>query len=50
MGAVSSHLLGMSFDAAASPSIHLRRSDDDREAAGWGFAWYPMDDAAATVL
>ena len=46
-----SHLLGMSFDSATSPSITLKAGPDERDASvGWGFGWYPADDAAAIVL
>jgi len=49
---VSSHLLAMSFDTGSSPSITLKAGRDKSldAPAGWGFAWYPMDDAAATVV
>lgn len=47
---MTSHLLAMSFDAAASPSITLMAGKGKDASAGWGFAWYPMDDAAATVV
>ncbi|MCA9671950.1 MAG: class II glutamine amidotransferase [Myxococcales bacterium] len=51
-----SDLLGMSFDAAASPSIRIRGwADEEREAhevppTGWGFAWYPAHEAGAVVV
>ena len=40
----------MSFDSAASPALTMRAVRDDPDAAGWGFAWYPMDDRAAVVV
>ncbi len=46
-----SQLLGMSFDTAASPWITLTASRaGQKHLAGWGFAWYPRDDAAAMVI
>ncbi|MCB9622442.1 MAG: class II glutamine amidotransferase [Sandaracinus sp.] len=49
---MSSHLLAMSFDTGSSPSITLKAGRDGSldAPAGWGFAWYPMDDAAATIV
>jgi len=48
---VTSQLLAMSFDSAASPSITLQAGPRGaKPAAGWGFAWYPMDDEAAVVV
>ena len=50
---VLSQLLGMSFDAAASPSISLapwRGASEDAARSGWGFGWYPADDHAAVVI
>lgn len=47
----NSQLLAMSFDSAASPWITLH-GDPARQkgAAGWGLAWYPVDDNAAMVI
>lgn len=47
-----SELLALSFDVSASPSIWLRSvqpSDSSSRSAGWGFAWYPNDTAAAVI-
>lgn len=47
-------LLGLSFDAQASPSIRLvgieRHELSPGEAYGWGLAWYPSDGEAAMVV
>lgn len=47
-----SELLGMSFDAATSPTVRVRRGDLDPTltASGWGFAWYPAGDAGAAIV
>ena len=49
-----SHLLAMSFDWAASPSIELRAvhptGKRTPEPTGWGFAWYPHHTEAAVVI
>lgn len=48
-----SHLLGMSFDSAASPSITLKsvpRGQGDSAQNGWGFAWYPASESGAVVI
>lgn len=48
-----SQLLGMSFDAACSPSITLggwSGRDTASQPTGWGFAWYPSGDAAAAIV
>ncbi|ACY14593.1 class II glutamine amidotransferase [Haliangium ochraceum] len=48
-----SHLLAMSFDMLASPSIQLRSWADanaNAAATGWGFAWYPGENLAAQVI
>ena len=54
-----SQLLAMSFDVAASPSIWLRElvasdpsaaSAASAAGAGWGFAWYPGNAWAASVI
>lgn len=49
-----SHLLAMSFDWAASPSIELRAVNPvgkrTPEPTGWGFAWYPHHTEAAVVI
>jgi transglutaminase-like putative cysteine protease/predicted glutamine amidotransferase len=48
-----SHLLSLSFDAPASPSITLTPADPlgaEAERKGWGFAWYPDQDLAAVVV
>lgn len=49
-----SKLLGMSFDAAASPLITLlyTRADrlESRRPYGWGMAWYASTDRAATIV
>ncbi len=49
-----SKLLGMSFDAAASPLMTLlyTRADraDRQRPYGWGMAWYAASDRAATVV
>lgn len=49
-----SHLLAMSFDWAASPSIELRavaaHGKRTPEPTGWGFAWYPHHTEAAVVI
>lgn len=48
---MSSQLLAISFDSAASPSFTLKAGRrGTKPAAGWGFAWYPMDDGAAVVV
>ncbi|MCA9606234.1 MAG: class II glutamine amidotransferase [Myxococcales bacterium] len=48
---MSSQLLAISFDSAASPSFTLKAGRRNiKPAAGWGFAWYPMDDGAAVVV
>ncbi|MBX3271032.1 MAG: class II glutamine amidotransferase [Sandaracinaceae bacterium] len=48
---MSSQLLAISFDSAASPSFTLKAGRPGaKPAAGWGFAWYPMDDGAAVVI
>ncbi len=48
-----SHLLGMSFGSAASPSITLKsvpRGQGDSAQNGWGFAWYPASESGAVVV
>lgn len=49
-----SELLGMSFDGAASPSIHIRGWSEEDEPGpaptGWGFGWYPKGENAAVVI
>jgi predicted glutamine amidotransferase len=48
-----SHLIAMSFDWAASPSITLRpvvTAVEHLEPCGWGFAWYPPQTDAAMVI
>ncbi len=50
-----SHLLAMSFDTPASPSIRLRpwersATGTGTEPTGWGFAWYPGDNLSAQVI
>jgi len=46
-----SQLLAIAFDSAASPSFTLKAGPrGEKPAAGWGFAWYPMDDGAAVVI
>lgn len=48
-----SHLLAMSFDTPASPSIELRPWEETgarAEPTGWGFAWYPGDNLSAQVI
>lgn len=49
-----SKLLGMSFDAAASPLITLLYTRADRigrrRPYGWGMAWFAESDRAATVV
>lgn len=48
-----SHLLGMSFDSAASPSITLKAVPRGQGASaqnGWGFAWYPASESGAVVV
>ncbi|MCA9563590.1 MAG: class II glutamine amidotransferase, partial [Myxococcales bacterium] len=49
-----SQLLGMSFDAPASPSITLldtkRREEHRQKHFGWGMGWYPPNDRAAVVI
>lgn len=48
-----SHLLGISFDSAASPAIGLRAlasHDATQQPAGWGFGWYPAGGLAASVI
>lgn len=48
---MSSQLLAISFDSATSPSFTLKAGRASaKPAAGWGFAWYPMDDGAAVVI
>ncbi len=48
---MASQLLAMSFDSPASPTISLREGRFAApDAAGWGFAWYPMGDTAAVVI
>ncbi len=47
-------LLALSFDAPTSPGIRLlgaERLDASPDATyGWGLAWYPMDEPAASVV
>lgn len=48
-------LLGLSFDAAASPSIRLERwrprhRGPDAPPSGWGFGWYPANEYGAAVI
>jgi transglutaminase-like putative cysteine protease/predicted glutamine amidotransferase len=48
-----SHLLGISFDSAASPAVTLRAlssHDATQQPAGWGFGWYPAGGLAASVI
>lgn len=48
-----SHLLALSFDVAASPSIWLgpdRSGVDEPGGTGWGFAWYPEGNESAAVI
>ncbi|MFN3202749.1 MAG: class II glutamine amidotransferase [Bradymonadia bacterium] len=48
-----SELLVLSFDSLASPVIHLKGIDPDRQQRqpyGWGMAWYPSGDNAAMVI
>lgn len=50
-----SNLLLLSFDCPASPSITLNSSSEkggktSTAEQGWGFAWYPPDESAATVI
>ncbi len=46
-------LIAMSFDVATSPSITLMAPEPGSGpvvGAGWGFAWYPGDNLAASVI
>tara|TARA_R110002072_G_scaffold273219_1_gene433628 strand:- start:9251 stop:11239 length:1989 start_codon:yes stop_codon:yes gene_type:complete len=49
-----SKLLGLSFDAVASPQIRLLYTREDRIARphpyGWGIGWYSGEDRAATIV
>jgi len=48
-----SHLLGISFDSAASPAVTLRAlssHDANVQPSGWGFGWYPAGGLAASLV
>ncbi len=45
-----SEFLAISFDCMSSPSIHLRSPSDGSNNSGWGFGWYPNDEAGASIL
>ncbi|MBZ0189655.1 MAG: class II glutamine amidotransferase, partial [Candidatus Obscuribacterales bacterium] len=48
---MNSEIIGMSFDSPASPSITLTGLiDQSNPLEGWGFGWYPGDDAAGVVI
>ncbi len=49
-----SELLGMSFDSAASPAVHIRgwagEESPGPPPTGWGVAWYPDGEEGAVVV
>lgn len=53
-GLLKTHLLAMSFDGPASPSVQFADVPDihvaGRVPCGWGFAWYPQEDSAAAIV
>ena len=49
---INTRLVALSFDGPASPSVTLKRLEQSRRGQpyGWGFAWYPVQSAAALVV
>lgn len=47
-----SEILGVSFDILSSPSLKVHNSKENlpKNNSGWGIAWYPNDDYAASVV
>ncbi len=47
-----SYLLGVSFDVLSSPTIKIHKNKEAqlKSNSGWGIAWYPNDDYAASVV
>jgi transglutaminase-like putative cysteine protease/predicted glutamine amidotransferase len=48
-----SQLLALSFDCPSSPSLSIEADPlkiQDESLQGWGLAWYPSDDYAATII
>lgn len=49
---LTSDVLALNFDAPASPTIHLKISQEQgaRRSHGWGFGWYPGNQQSVMVV